>query len=203
MKNIILLIIAIVFSIGCSAQTKVSKTVNIKDWNGDTEAYAYYKDIDNDLDAFVGTWVHTDGNTSLKIVLKKEIKSIRANFYEDFLIGEYQYIENGVEKINTLPQLNTILKHQRTHEISGNDILENHNIPICDDCLPNEKRLDLKFSDPIRQLGGDLILRKIIVDGKPALKAFKRTTIRVISIDEMSPYKEMLVPSGYYTLIKQ
>jgi hypothetical protein len=203
MKNIILLIVAIVFSIGCSAQTKVSKTVNIKDWNGDTEANVYYQDVDNDLDPYVGTWIFTDGNTSLKIVLKKEIKYLKANFYEDFLIGEYQYIENGVEKINTLSQLNIILAHQKGHEITGNMILENHNYPLCDDCLPNEKRIKLIFRDPIRQLGGELILRQITVNGQPALKAFKSTTSRIISIDEMSPYREMLVPSGYYTLIKQ
>ena len=142
MKNIILIVIVIAFTIQCSAQSQI---VNLTDIDGLRETDTYYKDIDNNLDVFVGTWVYTNGNTSLKIVLKKEIKYYEGRYYEDLLIGEYQYIENGVEKINTISQLNTILPDQLGHTICGNAILKNHNIPKCDDCLPDEKRISLYF----------------------------------------------------------
>jgi hypothetical protein len=198
MKNIILLIIAIVFTIQCSAQTK---TVKLTDKNDDRELETYYKDANNDLDAFVGTWIFTDGNTSLKIVLRKEIKRYDDRYYSDLLIGGYQYIENGDEKINTLSRLEKPFTIRWDYEIVGNYIVENDDSPKCDDCLPNEKRLLLHMYDPINTLGGDIIFRKITVDEKLALKILitKTTTTRL----KGTPIKHMIVPVGYYILIKQ
>jgi hypothetical protein len=198
MKNIILLIVAIVFTIQCSAQTK---TVSITDKNDDRELETYYKDADNNLDAFVGTWIFTDGNTSLKIVLKKEIKRYDDRYYSDLLIGGYQYIEDGDEKINTLSRLDKPFTIRWDYEIVGNTILENHYKPECDDCLPNEKRARLYFYDPVNESGGSIIFRKITVDGQLALKAFKRTTGGVY-MGDTAP-RAMFVSDGEYILIKQ
>jgi hypothetical protein len=198
MKNIILIIIAIVFTIECSAQTKV---VNITKTSSSLEANLYCKDIDNSLDPFVGTWIHTDGNTSLKIVLKKELKFYTGENYKDLIVGEYQYIENGVEKINTLSRLDSSYIKRWDHAISGNFILKNDSPPKCEDCLPNQKRVKLTFRDPIQERMGKFILQKIIVDGKPALKAFK-TTVGITYLVGTTP-KKMIVSDGYYTLIKQ
>jgi hypothetical protein len=198
MKNIILLIVAIVFTIQCSAQTKV---VNITDRDGTRNLETYYKDVDNNLDPFVGTWVHTDGNTSLKIVFKKELKYYYRKHHEDILIGDYQYIENGVEKINTFSRLDSISPDVLDHSISGNTICENNYYPKCDDCLPNEKRVKLFLFDPIQKVSGHLLLRKITVDDKPALKIFKTTTGTPYLVGTTP--KDMIVPDGYYTLIKQ
>jgi hypothetical protein len=198
MKNIIILIIAIVLTIECNAQSKV---VNIMTPTNRTVDGAYYKDTDNDLDAFVGTWVYTDGNTSLKIIFVKELKYYDGKNYEDLLIGEYQYIENGVEKINTLSRLESISSKIWEHMINGNTICENDYYPECDDCLPNEKRVRLFIFDPIQDVAGNLLLRKITVDGKPALKVFKTTTGTPYLVGTTP--KEMIVLDGYYTLIKQ
>ena len=46
----------------------------------------------------------------------------------------------------------------------GNRILENNHNPTCDYCSAGEKRIELSFSDPLRQLGGELILRKIEIE---------------------------------------
>lgn len=65
----------------------------------DSPSYAepniYYKDLYNDLDPFVGTWMYTDGNTSLTITLQKKARVSRNTvrnrlnytFYEDMLVG--------------------------------------------------------------------------------------------------------------------
>ena len=55
-------------------------------------------------------------------------------------------IKNGIEKINTLNSFNTNYPMQIAHYVNGNRILENHNIPKCNYCNPNEKRLLLSFS---------------------------------------------------------
>jgi hypothetical protein len=71
---------------------------------------AYYKDINNYFNDFEGTWLYTNGNTSLKIVLTKETMQYTGKFYTDGITGEYQYIENGLEKRNTLSNTNQYLK---------------------------------------------------------------------------------------------
>lgn len=164
---------------------------------------AYYKDVNNYLNPFEGTWFYTNGNTTLKIVLQKMTMAANPVYYEDLLIGEYQYIENGMEKINTLSEISIVYDNQAMHNINGNLILENSSRPVCTSCTPGEKRVNLSFSDPIRELGGEIILRRITVNGQPALKAFKRTTNYFISLTEESPYKFMIVPDGEYVLIKQ
>jgi hypothetical protein len=87
------------------------------------------------------------------------------------------------------------------HSINGNNFRKNNYYPKCDDCLPNEKRVKLFLFDPIQKVSGNILLRKITVDGKPALKAFK-TTAGTTYLVGTTP-KEMIVPDGYFILIKQ
>ncbi|HET8809311.1 MAG TPA: DUF6705 family protein, partial [Flavobacteriaceae bacterium] len=49
------------------------------------EAGVYYKDVNHILDAFEGTYLFTNGNTSFKIVLEKKINLPFNNgiYYED------------------------------------------------------------------------------------------------------------------------
>ena len=75
------------------------------------EDNVYYKDIDNDFNRFEGTWLLTNGTTTLTIILEKKVMSYiqnvmsNTNYYRDALVGEYRYVENGIEKINTLPNI--------------------------------------------------------------------------------------------------
>ncbi len=186
----------IIFAIGCKAQTPI---IDIEDYSyKNSIANAYYKDVNNYLNPFEGTWIYTDGNISFKIIIEKEVQGYTGKFYVDALKGEYLYVKNGFEKINTLSNLN----NQYHHAISGNSILNNGNRPECNNCPPGEKRVSLSFSDPEHQLGGEMVLQRISVNGQPALKAFKKTTSYYISMTERSTYKFMLVPNGEYILIK-
>ncbi|MDC1265621.1 hypothetical protein N8009_02380 [Flavobacteriaceae bacterium] len=132
---------------------------------------SYYKDVNNVLNDFEGTWLYTNGNTSLKIILTKNIQYFNGKFYEDIIVGGYQYIENGVEKINTLSDAN-IPNIGRDASIKGNNIYDNCSIIPADDCIDGEKRLDLSIEDTItKEHFGDLILHKRTVNGQEALKA--------------------------------
>ena len=98
-------IVLMLFVISCKAQIPIKSIYDDTDING-----AYYKDTNNDFDKFVGTWKYTNGITSLTITLQKKAQyhkfhSNGDNYYLDVMVGEYKYIENGVEKINTLPFL--------------------------------------------------------------------------------------------------
>ncbi len=63
---------------------------------------AYVKDLNNDLDKFVGTWQYVDGDTELTVVLTKEEQVYNGEYYQDKLKGRYKYIKDGVEIVNTL-----------------------------------------------------------------------------------------------------
>lgn len=197
----ILFFLIIVFSTIFNVKSQIV-LAELESLNGMPQENHYYKDVHNYLDPFVGTWVYTNGNTSLKIVIEKKEMAEHPLYYEDILLGGYQYIENGIEKINTIPML-ADTQMEWAMSIFGNRVLSSHHRPECVDCAPEEKRMALSFIDPIHQLSGELILRRITVSGQPALKAYKRTTNYFISMDAKSPYSYMIVPSGEYILIKQ
>ncbi|TRW23345.1 hypothetical protein FMM05_14220 [Flavobacterium zepuense] len=109
-----LLIITFLFCVGvCRGQSPI---LPINDANYPEATGAYYKDLNNDLNRYVGTWKYTNGTTSLTVTLQKKVMQHIINapygYYEDLVIGEYKYILNGVEKINTLPLLTSITNPQ-------------------------------------------------------------------------------------------
>jgi len=56
----------------------------------------YRKDMNNLLNPFQGTYILINGDKIFKIVLKKMIKQPSDSHYEDMIIGEYEYVVNGV-----------------------------------------------------------------------------------------------------------
>ena len=95
MKNLYIIFI-LVFATMCKSQSVI---IDIeKAGFGQPDGY-YQNDLNNLLDAFPGTYIYSSGNMSFKIVLKKVIKQYFDSHYEDLIIGEYKYIENGIEKL--------------------------------------------------------------------------------------------------------
>ena len=164
MKKIVSLALFIVVTINCKAQSPV---YNIGTNDSSQEDGVYNKDVDNILNLFEGTYLYTNTttNTTLKFVLEKNIMQYNGKYYEDLMIGEYEYKVNNVTILSTLTNLNTIYTNQYFgHGISGNLIIDNQSRPPCADCAYNEKRLRLKFYDATTpRLNTDIIVRKIDV----------------------------------------
>ena len=191
--------------ISCKAQTI---TIPIDDrGSSDTAVGTYYKDFNNLLNPFEGTWLYTNGTTSLLIKLRKIIKNNNTLMYQDLLVGEYQYIENGVEKINTLNSFNENYVEQQNHSISGNFIKTKYEIPPCNDCSINEKRVLLMIGDPVLDVAADMVIRKIVVNGQEALSIYMRTDGIKYTGDSPDTFNSEFVgstmPNGNYVLIKQ
>lgn len=201
MKKILILALSIL-NFGCRAQSQI---INILDKNGTTITDAYYQDSDFLLNQFEGNYLYTNGTTSLNIVLVKKVMQYTTDCYQDLIIGEYHYIENGVEKINTLLDLENPYLDQRMHQIDGNKLLSNNKIPRCPECEPNEWRLRASFIDPLRNQYGTMITRKIIYSGQEAIKVhLKMTGTTTLWIDgQPQPPTDFTVPAGEYILIKQ
>lgn len=194
MKNIILILLVLI-SLQCKSQNPV---IALEDWRGERIPNMYLKDINNILTPYEGTWLYTNGTTSLKIVLVKKTMKLWGNRYEDLLIGEYQYIENGVEKMNTLNKINTIYPFEYKHAIAGNTTIKGQRNSPFDEYTPNEIRLDFFFRD---NRDGNIEMRKAIINGQDAIQILKVVSPMVISYGQTA--SNPIVPDGVYTLIKQ
>ena len=170
------------------------------------ESY-YYKDTDNTFNQFVGTWSYTNGNTSLTIRLKKLTKYNSGSYFKDRLIGEYQYVKNGVELINTLSQFDVVLPYQGNHKISDAYIMFKDDKPFCPDCLTTEQRVGLLLSDALLGVCYKATIRKIIVSGQQAIKLILKTEgikYEGTTLENMTTsFVGGTIPNGEYILIKQ
>ncbi|TYB78449.1 DUF6705 family protein [Bizionia myxarmorum] len=199
MKTPIYIILLFIFSIvSCNAQSPVLPLYNQNEIiNG-----AYYKDTENELDKFVGTWINTNGNTSLTVIFEKKLQVYNDEWYEDLLIGEYRYTVNGREIVNTFLDLN--IADPNYHSIAGNEIIFKNDRPSCSECTPTERRILMFFddSDPQRKhLSSYLAIRYVDVNGLEKIEA-KLVSIGTTATLEGSP-TEPRVPYGDYVLVKQ
>lgn len=200
MKKIVFLMILFVVSLNCKAQNPI---LDISDIGLDHIAGAYYKDTQNILDPFVGTYIYTNGNTSFKIVLqKKTMSSMNDVYYEDLIIGEYQYIENGVEILNTLNNLNTNLSNGWLYNISGSLVLDGKELG-CDECADDEKRIRISLTDETIHRTAKLDIRRINQIGQQSIKVELWWTGRGTRNENDPPRPAPRIPAGTYVMIKQ
>ncbi|QHI36912.1 hypothetical protein IMCC3317_22820 [Kordia antarctica] len=103
MKTIIYILFGMFLTCGFAQQ---DETVSIhKLGNHDDQDYSksyYYKDINNDLDKFVGTWKYDDGNKKLTLVFYKDVHATSGKDYSDEIYARFKYEENGTVIYNTL-----------------------------------------------------------------------------------------------------
>lgn len=197
----ILLIIVSIMS--CKAQSPI---VDINDRQSELVDGAYLKDVYNELDKFVGTWVFIEGSTSLTIKFEKKIL-VQSRVYRDLLVGEYSYVEDGIEKINTLSMFDNEdeLENLYEHNLIGSLIIYKKEFPGCSNCDITEKRVKIDFSDPslgLEHLDGTMYMGlRFINELTPKLQidfAMRGTII----LPDGAPIAPNL-PFGRYLLIKQ
>lgn len=203
MKQIYLLAILLFISVNCKAQSPILDIENKPTIWDEPQTNAYYKDINNFYNGFEGTWLATRGNKVLKIVLTKEERVPNdIPYFADYINGEYQYLENGVEKINTLNNNDPYKKG-----LLGSDLLKSNHKPPCNDCDPNKRRLQVTLYDYIRApdgfLSGTLTLQHTTVNGQPALKGLLYGDGSKYDSANPPQYFSMNVPTGWWTFIKQ
>ena len=202
MKKHIYFTLFFLTTIACQAQSPV---YNLSDVREGPEG-SYYKDKNGDLNGYDGTYVYTNGNTSLTIILKKKDLTYDGYYYQDLILGEFQFIKDGVELNNTLANINVSYPYEvMNHVIKGNFTFIGTKYG-CSDCSPTEKRLHLRFIDNKSESTAGLDIRKTTVNGVPALivKVFSNGDIRSIDIDNPGPPPlPPTIERGTYLMIKQ
>lgn len=206
MKNTISILTLLILAFSCKAQVIQPRYTP----EGNGRDGVYYKDIDNDYNCFEGTWLYTNGNTTLTVTLQKKVmKHIQDsdfNYYTDAIVGEYKYIENGIEKINTLPNLNQDYEDPYDYNITGGTISKNQD-PLCSNCGPDDIKVKCSFSDPERDIIGsepDFIMRHYTENGIEKIAVHFRGGGMLGRPDEtLQEFTSYNLPFGEYTLIKQ
>ena len=188
MKKILIIVLFLAFQYESQSQT-----INLPEWKGENITNSYLKDVNNIFDQFEGTWLYTNGNTSLKIILVKKTMCYNGKYYEDLLVGEYQYIKNGSEIINTLSKINLALPFQRSHGISGN-YFPTTPTPF-NDFTTDNFRIHLLFDEPLPNSCCSIELRKTTSGGADAIQIFK--------VSSVQNNTNSIIRDGFYTLIKQ
>lgn len=199
-KNLNIFVL-LLLSINCKAQSPI---IDIIDDDGSEVIGAYYKDVNNLLNPFEGTYVYTSGSTTLKIVLVKKVLQYNSQYYEDLIIGEYQYIKDGVQIVNTLSEITTTYLNQRNHKIEGNLIVDkNYRVWKCTSCSLTENRLSTQIEDVVSERFAELVLRRTTEGGQEVMKIKITNISRVIEIDDQPTAPDFALPTGEFTLIKQ
>lgn len=212
MKYTITTTIVILGFLFCKAQTPILNRYGMEHKLVDFDN-TYFKDTEDFRGQFVGTWVYTNGNTILKLVLQKKdmvYMSEPSYNYLDFLIGEFQYIENGAEKANTLNNLNSNHTDIWNYNIVSSSKITNTHVPLCDDCPTDAEYLRLFFDEPANDdatLSAHFIIRHVVENGVEKLKVqlvLRSTAVGLKKEDWDTPSTatEHTIPYGSYTLIK-
>ena len=200
MKNtIILLLVLITFS--CKAQTNLTFSLQNYDYGKKLISGSYVKDTYNDFNKLEGTWKFQDQSRKFILKLRKLTHVPEDNIYLDLLGGEYQYILNGIEMVNTTANLFNDSSIY-ANNIKGHSFMRPSEFPICNDCLPTERRVELKFSDPERPwVNAYIVLRYLNTNGIEKIIGTIFYTITLVPDDETPG--DLRVPSGDFTFIKQ
>ena len=168
MKQLFILIY-ILFTLSCKSQI-----INLKDKDGTRIDGAYYKDVDNELDQFVGTYklISNNGLDEMTMVFKKFVNYYNNKFYQDILVGEMKYKKDGVLYFDNLNKINENYQYKHKHDIAGNTLLANQTRPVCYDCTPNQYRAELIFYGRSNNngCGGYIVVKKFTENGQEKIK---------------------------------
>ena len=212
-KNLNILVV-LLLSINCKAQNPIIPRYNNGATFGEVNN-AYYKDVDNFLNQFEGIWQYTTTTDTLTVRFVKKLKMKltygRIFYYTDFLVGEFRYVENGVEKTNTLSNLSINHLNAFNYNLYSSSKIGKYNYPRCNECDDTVERLRITFDEPANDddmLAADFVIRHEIEAGVEKIKVqFVLTTspigIKKGSDNTPSVARKHTIPYGNYTLIKK
>lgn len=174
MKKLLLILICI-FTKYTNAQTIIDfddSTLGLNSQN------YYQKDINNYLNQFEGTWKYINGNNEITLVFKKKTFTDHPNpsmtVMQDELVGEYKYIKNGIEVLNTLQNINNNFTSSVGYNIYGSSRSRNNSggtVP-CYMCTVPGQRLFAYYNEPTLDnqcIYGSLLIHTFVENGQTKL----------------------------------
>ncbi|TXE17903.1 hypothetical protein ES692_08380 [Psychroserpens burtonensis] len=145
MKLILIIIIALISITASSQVVELCNGVNEEDVVNGT----YFKDINDTFTPFLGVWQYTNGNEIITFKIEKvtHFYNAETQMYEDFVIGNYSYSQDGGSSYT----INTITPTLLDETPEGN--------PMYSSCvLYPDQKLDMTFYDVLLDKGFGVIL---------------------------------------------
>ncbi|SHL63089.1 hypothetical protein SAMN05444267_102166 [Chryseobacterium polytrichastri] len=178
MKNL-LIIFSLIF-IGCKAQQQIIP-LETKGWPAEG---SYRKDLNNDLDPYVGTWKGTfEGKTFMITFTKIKDYDTLGKYYKDRIKGRYKMLDT-----------------------SGNQLYSTYNLPeekakVSSLGFVNSTKAKLRFYFSDLCIGGQIVLN--FDNPQKTQMHYIYYTEQEMIVDDIgcAPYNEM--PRGEFTLTKQ
>lgn len=181
MKNIFLIITIFFTVLSCRAQQQII-SMNTKGFHIEG---VYYKDLDNELNQYEGTWKGTFNNKTFTITLIKiKLHDPIGNYDQDRLIGKYKMLDANNNQLYSTYNL-----ADDKAKVTSLGFVEQ----------TNKTKLRLMFSDLCRD--GEIHLS--FDNPQKTQMHWKYFTNQELVVDDSdcSPFNEM--PRGEMTLIKQ
>lgn len=172
----------------------------------DFEPGLYYKDLDKLLDPYVGTWLYTNGNTSLRIKLEKKehylYQTSYMSFYTDLIVGEFQYVENGNLVMDRIPLLNDTSIDYFDYSITCFGIYRLNAFDPFPEANPLIRMLRARYNDPVKPF---LDFKAVLalndeIENERLIFYFLRTNMSNVT-DDVTPL-DPVFPTGQYVLSK-
>lgn len=189
--------LVLILSFIVEAPAQNTSIASLEDCSICDETGVYYKDLNNFLNTFEGTYVYNQNGVYFKMILqKKTLSNVNNFYYEDLLIGAYQYTNNS-QSINYLNTLNTFHANGWDYIIDGNTILTGNGY-LCLSCGTYEKWIHMSISDPESGSISNFILRKTTLSGQEAIivRIQGRIKDNMINMDNPPTY-EIEQPANY------
>jgi hypothetical protein len=200
MKNTILAIIVLLSWCGYT-QTVPLGYGDFESFNG-----AYNKDVDDDFNKFIGTWIYFENGKKLTLQLKKiwqyHYQDEKFNYYRDIVVGEYKYEENNNIIVNTLPNMLSVTDNNAwQHNIFGSAL--NGNAQPINNGAANERTIVLRLQDPDRPyIPAQIRLKYKIENGIEKIVVKIMPNGAFVEPFDNAPSR-LRIPNADYTLIKQ
>ena len=201
--KILVRLIAILIVISCKAQTIIPIYGGIE---YDDNSNFYLKDIDNEFNKYEGLWKFQEGSTTLQLRLFKLVQQqdVDSGLYEDHLLGECSFAQNGVILMDTLPLIEDSSIPYYERSIASTVFINNSQRPACFECNENERRIKMSFYHPtVDDVYSDMVLRYYIENGEEKLKMNIWNASPGSYLEGRTDPLEIAIPDGEYTLTKQ
>lgn len=178
MKNLFLIVILIIF---CSFP-KAQQIVPLET-KGDVVEGSYYKDLDNELNPYTGTWKGIfDGKTFIITFRKIMDYSTVGNYYNDTVIGKYKMLDSN-----------------------GNELYSTYNLADKDSKVRSlgfiNYKLKLRFIFLDACIEGDILIHFTNVEQTQIYWQYITNQTIITDDTGCAPFNEM--PRGEFLLVKQ
>ena len=129
----------------------------------------YYQDIENFLEPLAGTYLYQQGGRTFKIMLNKKVYSSQNDiYYQDMLIGGYQYNDGNIQ-IDLLNDLENNFANGRSHVVHF-AYIKSGPAPGCWSCVPSQKWMTGLITDPLAKSIDKIFLIPHLVNGQAAIR---------------------------------